>query len=150
MKLRTHGLVGLSILGCMAILFQSPPARAAGNCSAPIPIRFGKGASTATVHGGIIRAEDVCYVLSARAGQTLEADIKSPDENVVFSLYRPGYSVKPASDGSDITGPTLPGAGDQDDAKSLHAKLPASGHYLFLLGTTRGGGGEYRLHVQVR
>lgn len=91
--------------------------------------------------GGIVQAEDVCYALSARAGQVLEADIESPDANVVFLLYRPGYRVKPGSDGLDITGSTMPGAGNQDDATSLHVKLPESGRYLFLPGTTRGATG---------
>ncbi|MGI4745729.1 MAG: hypothetical protein ACRYFY_06750 [Janthinobacterium lividum] len=150
MNLGTCNFSSLSIIVCLAIFFQSATAMAAADCRAPVRIQFEKGSSAAMLHGGIVRAEDVCYALSARAGQTLEADIKSPDENVVFSLYRPGYIVKPGSDGLDITGPTMAGAGNQDDATSLHAKLPASGRYLFLLGTTRGGGGEYQLHVQVR
>ncbi len=89
-------------------------------------------------------------MLTARAGQTILADVASPDENVVFSLYRPGYSVKPASDGPDISGPSVPGAGERDDATTVKATLPASGRYLFVLGTTRGGGGEYRLRVSVK
>ncbi|WP_419730722.1 hypothetical protein [Lichenicola sp.] len=132
----------------MTILFQSTAAWA-GDCRSPAPIEFRKGSNAAGVHGGIVRAEDVCYALVARAGQHIEADIQSPDENVVFSLYAPGYRVTPGTDGVDITGPTLPGAGDEDDATSLHATLPANGRYLFLLGTKRGAGGDYRLQVRV-
>ncbi len=135
-------------IGCMTILFQSTAAWA-GDCRSPAPIEFRKGSNAAGVHGGIVRAEDVCYALVARAGQHIEADIQSPDENVVFSLYAPGYRVTPGTDGVDITGPTLPGAGDEDDATSLHATLPANGRYLFLLGTKRGAGGDYRLQVRV-
>jgi hypothetical protein len=122
----------------------------AADCAHPTPIRFARSANSATVHGGIVRAEDVCYVLSARAGQHLDATLSSPDENVVFSAYRPGYHVATGSDGADVTGATLPGAGDQDDAAALHVTVPATGNYLFLLGTTRGGGGTYHLRVQVR
>lgn len=134
---------------CLASLFQHTAARA-GDCISPVQIAFSKGSETRIVHGGIARAEDVCYALAARAGQHIEVDITSPDENVVFSLYAPGYRVRRGTDGVDITGPTMPGAGDEDDATSLHATLPTSGRYLFLLGTKRGGGGEYRLQVRVR
>ena len=124
-----RGIVVASILGIPATGLQSNHARAAG-CDAPTPIRFRHGQTEARIAGGIIRAEEVCYVLSARAGQQMQADTTSPDGNGVFSLYQPGYSIKPASDGPDISGPTLPGAGDQDDATTVRATLPASGHYL--------------------
>ena len=143
------GLAAASILGIMAAGLQSGPVWAA-DCGAPAAIRFGHGQSQAKVSGGMVRAEEVCYVLGARAGQTVRADISSPDDNVVFSLYRPGYRVKPADDGPDISGATVPGAGEQDDATSVRATLPASGRYLFVLGTARGGGGEYALRVSVR
>ena len=146
---RVRGIVTGAILGLLGAVCQAGHAHAA-DCTAPAPIRFGHGGASATVSGGIVRAEEVCWVLAARAGQTMEADVTSPDENVVFSLYRPGYSVKPASDGPDISGPTVPGAGEQDDATAVKATLPASGRYLFVLGTTRGGGGEYKLRVSVR
>jgi len=149
MNLQTHLLLNLSILGWLVILFQGNPARAA-DCNSPTPIHFQHGDSAATVRGGIIRAEDVCYVLTAHAGQHLDANITSLEQNVAFSLYTPGYQVTPGSEGPDISGSTVPGAGDQDDATSLHARLSASGRYLFLLGTVRGGGAKYQLHVQVR
>ncbi len=142
-------LVAGSILGILAVALQSNPVQAA-ECSAPASIRFGHGQSQAKVKGGIARGEEACYVLSAHAGQTVDADVSSPDDNVVFSLYRPGYSVKPASDGPDISGATVPGAGEQDDATTVKAALPTSGRYLFVLGTARGGGGEYTLRVSVR
>ena len=137
------------ILGLLGAGVQADRAQAEG-CSPPAPIRFRHGQTGASVDGGIVRAEEICYVLEGRAGQTLQAGITSPDDNVVFSLYRPGYAIRPASDGPDISGPTVPGAGAQDDAMSVKAVLPASGRYLFVLGTTRGGGGEYRLKVSVR
>ena len=149
MSRRAGGLAAASILGIMAAGLQPGPVWAAG-CGAPAAIRFGPGHSQAELGGAIVRAEEVCYVLVARAGQDMQADISSPDNNVVFSLYRPGYRVKPADDGPDISGVTVPGAGDQDDATTVRATLPASGRYLFVLGTVRGGGGEYTLRVSVR
>ncbi len=141
--------IAAGILGVVAAGCQAGRAHAA-DCNAPAPIRFRHDGTSAVVGGGIVRAEEVCYVLAARAGQSMQADITSPDGNVVFSLYRPGYSVKPASDGPDISGPTVTGAGEQDDATAVKATLPASGRYLFVLGTTRGGGGEYTLRVSVK
>ena len=146
---RVRGIVTATILGFLGAGHQMDRAHAAG-CDKPASIRFRHGATSASVGGGVVRAEEVCWVLAARAGQTLDAQVTSPDGNVVFSLYRPGYSVRPASDGPDISGPTMPGAGEQDDATAVKATLPVSGPYLFVLGTTRGGGGEYRLRVSVR
>ncbi len=146
---RSRWIVTGAILGSLGIGCQADHARAT-ECRAPAPIRFRHGRTSAIVSGGIVRMEEVCYVLVARAGQTVEADLTSPDGNVVFSLYRPGYSVKPAGDGPDISGRTVPGAGERDDATTVKATLPAPGRYLFVLGTTRGGGGEYALRVSVR
>ncbi len=146
---RVRGIVTGAILGLGGAGCQADRALAA-DCNAPASIRFRHDGTSTSVGGGIVRAEEVCYVLAARAGQTIQADVTSPDENVVFSLYRPGYSVKPADDGPDISGPTVPGAGGQDDATTVKATLPASGRYLFVLGTTRGGGGEYTLRVSVK
>ena len=146
---RARRVAACAILGLLGAGVQADRAQAAG-CSPPTQVRFHHGQTGAVVGGGIVRAEEVCYALEGRAGQTLQAAVSSPEDNVVFSLYRPGYSIKPASDGPDIAGPTVPGAGEQDDAASVKAVLPASGRYLFVLGTTRGGGGEYKLRVSVR
>lgn len=149
MNKRACRIAAGTILGLLGAGVQANPADAAG-CSPPASIRFRHGQTGAAVSGGIVRAEEVCYVLDGRAGQALQAGVTSPDDNVVLSLYRPGYAVKPASDGPDISGPTVPGAGAQDDATSVKAILPTSGPYLFVLGTTRGGGGEYKLKVSVK
>ena len=126
------------------------PGLATADCVKPAVISFPKGASTAARTGGIVRAEDVCYVLNVLAGQRLSLSLGSPDGNVVVAVYLPGYKVVPASDGPDISGKTLPKAADQDEARNLTAVLPVKGRYLLVLGTTRGAGGEYKLHVSVR
>ena len=97
-----------------------------------------------------MRAEPLCYVLAGRAGQTLTLAVRSPDGNVAVAVYVPGFKVTRASDGPGISGATLPGAGDQDEAKVFSARLPVSGRYLLVLGTTRGGGGQFRMDVGVR
>ena len=132
------------------VMVLTAPGLAAADCLRPAMISFAKGASTAARTGGIVRAEDVCYALSARSRQHLKLSMKSPDDNVVVAVYLPGYKVVPASDGPDISGKTLPGAADQDEARTLTAALPTTGRYLLVLGTTRGAGGEYKLNVGVR
>ena len=132
-----------------AAALAAAPAMAQADCTRPLPLSFNKGASTAIRTGGILRAEDVCYFLSARAGQRLTLVVRSPDSNVVVAVYEPGYRVTPANDGPDIAGKTLRGAADQDEAQAVKALLPATGRYLFVLGTTRGAGGQYRMQVSI-
>ena len=120
------------------------------NCVKPTAIHFKHGASVAAASGTVLRAEDACYTLAARVGQTLTVKAKSAEDNVVFSVYEPGYVLKQASDGPDINGPALPGAGDQDEATSLVRKLPRTGQYLLVFGTTRGAGGTYTVRFEVK
>lgn len=120
------------------------------NCVKPTAIHFKHGASVAAASGTVLRAEYACYTLAARAGQTLTVTARSAEDNVVFSVYEPGYVLKQASDGPDITGSALSGAGDQDEATSLVSKLPQSGQYLLLFGTTRGAGGTYTVRFEVK
>ncbi len=133
-----------------AAIMLAAPGLARGDCVKPALIFFPKNLNTAARTGGIVRAEDVCYALSARAGQHLKLSLKSPDGNVVVAVYMPGYKVIPASDGPNISGKTLPGAADQDEARNLTAILPVMGRYLLVLGTTRGAGGDYKLQIGVR
>ncbi|NPD68133.1 hypothetical protein HN018_12240 [Lichenicola cladoniae] len=120
------------------------------NCVKPTAIHFRHDASVASASGTVLRAENACYTLSARAGQTLTVKANGADDNVVFSVYEPGYVFKQASDGPDIIGPSLPGAGDQDDATSLVRKLPRNGQYLLLFGTTRGAGGTCTVRFEIK
>lgn len=123
----------------------------AGNCLKPTPVAFHRGTSSTIVAGGVIRAESVCYVVSAKAGQALHLVVRSPDQNVVVTAYEPGYIMVPRSgDDPDFKGSTLPGASDRDEATRLNARLPATGKYLLVLGTTRGAGGEFNMKIGVR
>ena len=102
------------------------------------------------VTGPVLRGEDVCYTIAARAGQSLSATVTSPDDNVEFQLYQPGYRTTRGIDGPSLDGATVKGAGSDDDARHVALNLPASGTYAFLLGTERGGGGSYRLTVSIK
>ena len=138
-------LIGASLLACPV-----PALAGQADCFHPAPIAFRKGTSSSAVSGGVIRAESICYALDARAGQHLKIGLRSPDKNVVGTVYRPGYRVEAVPDGPDFKGATLPGASDEDEATRVDARLPVGGRYLLVLGTTRGGGGEYRMQVGVR
>jgi hypothetical protein len=118
----------------------------AATCDAPAPITFQRGAFAAEVTGGVPRGLPDCWTVHARAGQRITARVGSLEHNVVFQIYQPGWKTTP--DGAP-TGRTLPGAAEGQDAATFSGALPETGAYLFVLGTTRGGG-EYRLRVEIR
>ena len=126
-------------------LFASQQAWA--GCDRPAPVRFPAGAFATDLSGGVARGERACFTIGAGAGQTLSVtQRKSPDSNIVFQLYQPGWKITP---GPDLSGDALKGAADGDDARAWSGKLPAKGNYLLVVGTTRGGG-EYNLRVEIR
>lgn len=123
-------------------------------CTAPPSIHFAPGATSGRVNGLLVRGGVACYAIYARAGQTLSASVTSPDQNVVFQIYAPGARAAPEKhpdmdDGYAITGKTLPGAGETDDAQNVRTKLPSTGSYLIDLGLLRGGGGAFTFDVSV-
>ncbi len=88
--------------------------------------------------------------MSARTGQQLDVQVRSAGQNVVLIVYKPGYAIKQDADGPDVSGSTLVGAGEQDEAMTVHSRLDQTGTYLFLLGSTRGAGGTYTLRATVK
>ncbi|HEY6431836.1 MAG TPA: hypothetical protein VIZ17_07605 [Acetobacteraceae bacterium] len=91
-----------------------------------------------------------CFTIEARAGQNLSiAHPGRGDTNIVIQLYRPPWRVRDGDDGLDVAGRALPGAGEGADATHWSGRLPASGAYLLVIGTSWGGG-EYRLRIAIR
>lgn len=117
----------------------------AATCDAPAPITFRRGAFAAEVTGGVPRGLPDCWTVQVRADQRVSARVVSPEHNVVFQIYRPGWTT---AEGAPV-GRTLAGASEGQDAFAFSGILPETGTYLFVLGTTRGGG-EYRLRVEIR
>ncbi|MEO8713752.1 MAG: hypothetical protein ABI369_01930 [Acetobacteraceae bacterium] len=117
----------------------------AAPCTAPVPIVFARGAAAAEATGGVPRGSPECWIVRARAGQRLSARVESPERNVVVQIYRPGWTIEQGAP----RGSTLPGAGEGQDATAVAARLPESGAYLVVLGTTRGSG-AYDLRVEIR
>ncbi|HEX6188349.1 MAG TPA: hypothetical protein VFZ40_09725 [Pyrinomonadaceae bacterium] len=87
--------------------------------------------------GSVIRGERARHALSAKAGQTLEVNVTSEEDNAVFQIYLPGEKG------------TLPGAGEMDDAKKFSGKVPTDGEYVIVVGPTRGNA-TYKLSYSVK
>jgi len=87
--------------------------------------------------------------LESRAGQMLTARITAVEDNAVFQLYAPGARVQHHDGAVEIMGSALPNAGEGNDARSWHGRLPQSGVYLFVVGGTRGNA-TYRLTITAR
>lgn len=113
------------------------------------PIQFAPGTNGAVVEGSAVRGEFHLWSLAARGGQTLTARITAVENNAVFQLYAPGARVGMDDGMLEVTGKTLPGAGEGEDATRWSGRLPADGTYLFVVGGTRGNA-SYRLDVTVR
>jgi hypothetical protein len=134
----------LAVCACLA------GAGEAADCRRPAVIRFAQGASSAQLDGGLPRGTRDCYRFVARVGQHLSIDQPGrTDSNVVLQLYRPPWRVIEAEDRISVAGTALPGARDGDDATGWAGRLPVSGTYLLVLGTSRGSS-EYRLRIEIR
>jgi hypothetical protein len=129
----------------MLLPFFTETGACAASCDAPAPIAFARGASAAEVTGGSPREKPECWTLHARAGQHHSARVQSPEDNVVFQIYRPGWTTA----GGTPAGNTLPRVGGGEDARNFSDELTETGTYLFVLGP-RWGSSEYRLRVEVR
>lgn len=112
-------------------------------------LRFPAGGTSASAEGAVIRGDRDVYYVTAKAGQTMEVDISAAEDNAAFSIYLPGSTVAEKDGAIEVTGKTLPKAGDMDDATTWKGTLPASGKYLFMVGGTRGDA-EYKLRVTIR
>lgn len=83
-------------------------------------IVFERGSESGTVSGAVLRGERDQYSLVASAGQRMEVEISSPEDNAVFQLSVYSYGT-----GEDVA---LDGAGDGDDAKYWEGRLPKPGY----------------------
>ena len=84
------------------------------------------GTSSGFQSGSVIRGEQARHRVPAKAGQTLDVNVTSEEDNAVFQIYLPGEKG------------TLPGAGETDDAKKFSGKVPTDGDYVIVVGPTRG------------
>ena len=87
--------------------------------------------------GSVVRGEQARHKVAAKAGQTLEVNITSDEDNAVFQIYLPGEKG------------TLPGAGETDDATKFSGTVPTDGDYVVVVGPTRGNT-KYKLTYSVK
>lgn len=133
----------------IALLLAAVLVAGIGEAGEKKTIRFSPGSHSATVQESVIRGEQDIYYITARAGQTLELSISAVEHNAVFSVYQPGAVAEEKDGYTEITGKTLPGAGETDDATKWKGTLPVSGKYLIVVGGTRGNA-TYKLKVAIR
>jgi hypothetical protein len=112
-------------------------------------IQFARGASSAQVRGAVVRGESALYSVEAREGQHMSLRIVSTEKNAVVQVYAPGAKQEIRDSVLHMSGDTLPGAGEGDDAARWTGTLPGSGVYVLVVGSTRGNA-TYRLTVSIR
>ena len=124
----------------LALSFAAEAAvMAAEPIPSPKPIFFATGSTSGTVGGRVLRGERSLYSVNAKAGQTMTVTITTPDGNAVFQLYEPGTTIGRDNDGLlEFHGQALHGAADGEDATRWSDRLPKSGSYLIVVGSTRG------------
>jgi hypothetical protein len=105
----------------------------------PKPIFFATGSTSGTVGGRVVRPERSLYSVNAKAGQTMTVTLTTPDGNAVFQIYEPGTTIGRDNDGLlEFHGQALHGAAAGEDATRWSDRLPKSGTYLIVVGSTRG------------
>ena len=124
----------------LALSFAAEAAvMAAEPIPSPKPIFFATGSTSGTAGGRVLRGERTLYSVSAKAGQTMTVTLTTPDGNAVFQLYEPGTTIGRDNDGVlEFHGQALHGAADGEDATRWSDRLPKSGIYLIVVGSTRG------------
>ena len=135
-----------SFAGLLVWLVWSAVA-VAGPCDHPVPVRFAHGVAAGEITGGIARGELACFTVGARKGQHMSLT-QPQGGNIVLQIYAPPWTVTHRADGMRVHGRALPGAAEGEDTKAWAGRVPATGSYLLVLGTTWGGG-EYRLHIEI-
>ena len=111
-------------------------------------IKFVRGSSSAILSGNVVRGDRDHYSLNAGAGQWMEVEISSLEDNAVFSLSIAQY-------GSENQ--PLEQAGDLDDANYWYGQLPDPAYSKngkqnainIMIGGTRGNA-AYELNVTIK
>ncbi len=128
-------------------------ATTAAGAAEPVPtpkmIFFASGSTRGTAGGHVLRGARDLYSVKATAGQIMTVTITAPDDNAVFQIYEPGAQVGRDADGLlQFTGKALANADDGDDATRWSGRLPRTGTYLIVIGSTRGNA-RYSMDVKI-
>lgn len=139
--------------GFARLLVFLPLAPAFAQAAEPVPtprkIHFATGSTRGTVGGHVPRGRTDHYTLQAAAGQIMTVTITAPDDNAVFQIWEPGTTLERDTDGIlEFKGTALRGAGETDDATRWTGRLPRTGTYLIVIGSTRGSA-RYSADIKV-
>jgi hypothetical protein len=99
-------------------------------------VRFAQGDNSASYDDGIARGETLTYVLGAGAGQTMTVTVTSTEDNAVFEVHAPNGNII--------------GRGVMSEEMDMVwiGRLPQSGDYRVVVGSTRGGS-EFNAYFQI-
>jgi hypothetical protein len=133
----------------LALLLGTAAAGAAEPVPTPKMIFFATGSTRGTAGGHVLRGNRDLYSVKAGAGQVMTVTITAPDDNAVFQIYEPGAQIGRDADGLlQFTGKALAHADDGDDATRWSGRLPRTGTYLIVIGSTRGNA-RYSMDVKI-
>lgn len=105
------------------------------------PVQFAKGKSSASIKGTIKGGDDVDYVLRAKAGQTLNVDLKASKGAAFFNVMPPQSTYEAIFVGSN-------------EGYHYSGKLPSDGDYIirvYLMGDAKDSGKpvNYAINVSI-
>ena len=129
----------------MALLLAT--ASAAEPLPTPKPVYFATGSTRGTVGGRVMRGAFDLYSLKAAEGQILTVTLTVPDDNAVFQIYEPDLAIgRDAGGALEFKGTALRAA--SDDPTRWSGRLPQSGPYVIVVGSTRGSA-RYSMDVKI-
>jgi hypothetical protein len=108
------------------------------------PLRFVPGSTAGQVSGAVLRGERHVYGFRARQGQQATVRIAAIEDNAAIEIHAPGPTLGGQSAARAVIGVML----TKPDARRWSGRLPATGRYLIVVGSTRGNA-TYRLDVSI-
>lgn len=95
----------LLLAGLLALTMSVPATAQQGDlpdATRTVPVRFARGADSATMQGRIRGYDTVDYVLGAREGQRLTVALRTSNSSAYFTVLPPGDPTAPEG-GSTVT-----------------------------------------------
>lgn len=112
----------------LALALISTPVLAKGPVKT---VHFAPGTTGTVLEDAVLRGEVNTYILGASRGQTISVSITSLENNAYFDLVNPSGNLM------------------QQEAQKANMRLPATGNYRLLVGSTRGNA-TYKVKVNIR
>ena len=113
-------------------------------------IRFSRGASSAAYKKTLLKGKSHYYYFTARAGQMLNLDLISKENDAVFSIYKPFYRLTEAEGIINIKGEVLNETKAAYRMKHWLGKLSVAGQYLILIDGIKQGSSSYNLQIFIK